>query len=206
MAITIFFALILVLLLLLSYTTTTSFEKITSLIILVICIVSIFFWNGSRGPLLVCLPLSVISVWYLQPNIFHFYNQTNKKIFWAISASIILFSLTCIYLNAESISQNESLVYLLNGISSIFNTANYDFSISHRKVLWVSSLEALPLRPIFGYGISHKIDAVLPFIENTSNFHTDFLDYNHLHSIYLNHLISGGTFGFLILILYLFLK
>ena len=188
---------------LLSFEQKTFFEKITSLIILVICIVSIFFWNGSRGPLLVCLPLSVISVWYLQPNIFHFYNQTNKKIFWAISASIILFSLTCIYLNAESISQNESLVYLLNGISSIFNTANYDFSISHRKVLWVSSLEALPLRPIFGYGISHKIDAVLPFIENTSNFHTDFLDYNHLHSIYLNHLISGGTFGFLILILYL---
>jgi len=189
---------------LLSFEQKTFFEKITSLFILIICIIIAFSWNGSRGPFLVCLPLSIISLWYLQPNIYNFYNQKNKKTFWAISASIIFFSLTSIYLNAELILQNESLMYLLNGISSIFNTTNYDFSMSHRIILWVSSLEALPLRPIFGYGISHKMDAVLPFIENTSNFHTDFLNYNHLHSIYFNHLISGGAFGFVMLIFYFF--
>ena len=75
--------------------------------------------------------------------------------------------------------------------------------MSVRQILWIYSLEALPLKPIVGYGISHKIDAIMPLVESSSHLNW-ILRFNHLHNIYLNHLISGGIFGFLILILYLF--
>jgi len=189
----------------------TFFGKITSLIILLICILTVLFWNSSRGPFLVCLPLCIISTWYLKPNINNFYNQTNKKIFWVILTSAIFISFTFIYLNLNLILQNESLAHLINGIRSIsFDSVNLandnkeDVSVVTRLTLWVNSLEALSAKPIFGYGISHKMDAVLPFIKKSSDSYHLFLKYNHLHSIYFNHLISGGVFGFLILILYLF--
>ena len=84
---------------LLSFEQKTFFEKMTSLVILLICVLTVFVWNSSRGPFLVCLPLCVISIWYLRPNINNFYNQTNKKIFWVILISTIFFSFTLIYLN-----------------------------------------------------------------------------------------------------------
>ena len=196
---------------LLSFEEKSFFGKITSLIILLICILTVFFWNGSRGPFLVCLPLCIISTWYLKPNINNFYNQTNKKIFWVTLTSAIFISFTFIYLNLNLILQNESLDYLIKGIRSIFfdsvNLANNnkeDASVLIRLTLWVASLEALSVKPIFGYGISHKMDAVLPFIKKSSDSYHLFLNYNHLHNIYFNHLISGGVFGFLTLILYLF--
>ena len=109
------------------------------------------------------------------------------------------------------ILQNESSAYFINGIRTIFfdtvNLANNnerDVSMLSRLTLWVNSLEAISVKPIFGYGISHKMDAVLPFIKKSSDSYHLFLNYNHLHSIYFNHLIAGGIFGFLILILYLF--
>ena len=79
-----------------------------------------------------------------------------------------------------------------------------DVSMLIRLTLWINSLEALSLKPFFGYGISHKMDAVLPLIKESSDSYHLFLNYNHLHNIFLNHLISGGVFGFLFLILYLF--
>ena len=189
---------------LLSFEQKTFFEKITSLVILLICVLTVFFWNSSRGPFLVCLPLCVISIWYIRPNINNFYNQTNKKIFWVILISTIFFSFILIYLNFEFISQNKKLVHLINGIRSIYSDNDYTSSMPVRQILWIYSLEALPLKPIFGYGISHKIDAITPFNNMPLNPHPISLHFNHLHNIYLNHLISGGIFGFLILIFYLF--
>jgi len=189
---------------LLSFEQKTFFEKITSLVILLICVLTVFFWNSSRGPFLVCLPLCVISIWYIRPNINNFYNQTNKKIFWVILISTIFFSFILIYLNFEFISQNKKLVHLINGIRSIYSDNDYTSSMPVRQILWIYSLEALSLKPIFGYGISHKIDAITPFNNMPLNPHPISLHFNHLHNIYLNHLISGGIFGFLILIFYLF--
>lgn len=195
---------------LLSFEEKTFFGKITSLIILLICILTVLFWNGSRGPFLVCLPLCIISIWYLKPNINNLYNQTNKKIFWVILSSAIFISFTFIYLNLNLILQNENSADLINGIRSIFfdsvNLANNnkgDVSVLSRLTLWVAASEALSVKPIFGYGISHKMDAVLPFIKNSVT-RPSISSFNHLHSIYLNHPISGGVFGFLVLILYLF--
>ena len=196
---------------LLSFEQKTFFEKTTSLTILLICILITLFWNKSRGPFIVCLPLCIISIWYLWPNIINFYNQTNKKIFWMISALIIFLSIIFIYLYLNLILQNETLVYLTSGIKSIFSSNPSDSSMSLRSILWINSLEPLSLKPIFGYGISKKMDAVLPFIINSPRFYSldsgsqhYILNFNHLHSIYFNHLISGGIFGFLILILYIF--
>ena len=208
---------------LLSFEEKTFFGKITSLIILLICILIVFFWNGSRGPILVCLPLCIISTWYLKPNINKFYQQTNKKIFWVILISTLFISFTFIYLNL--IQQSEVAARFINGIISLFFDTVYlvnnnerieiygheyaaqfpnDVSVLTRLIMWVNALEALSVKPIFGYGISHKMDAVLPFIKKSSDSYHLFLNYNHLHNIFINHLISGGVFGFLILILYLF--
>lgn len=196
---------------LLSFEEKTFFGKTSSLVILLSCILTVFFWNGSRGPFLVCLALGIISTWYLKPTINNFYNQTNKNIFWVILTSTIFISFVFIYLNLNLLLQNESLVYLINGIRSIFfDPVNFgynserDVSMFIRLTLWVSSFEALFIKPLFGYGISHKMDAVLPFIKESSDSYHLYLEFNHLHNMYFNHLISGGVFGFLILILYLF--
>jgi O-antigen ligase len=86
----------------------------------------------------------------------------------------------------------ERIAVTMRDIGRYFHgAASTETAISIRLEMWKASLDALSIKPVFGYGISgavKAVDALTPY---------DIATYNHLHNEFLDTVVSHGLVGLL---------
>lgn len=171
----------------------TYIGKILAFLALIIGVLIVAFWNGSRGPILVAGPLTLLMLWYLFKQSKH--NKDSRYLVYGLLITALLaFSIILSQTFGHNIT-NE----MLNGIKEITHGGSHDGSVKIRLTLYTAGIKAFSSQPILGYGIGQLFDAVTDFLPKTAN-----LRYSHLHNMFLNHMIAGGLLGLLFLFLLIF--
>ena len=172
----------------LGYEKKSSVEKIVSFSALILGILVVGFWNGSRGPLLLVAPLTFLMVWYFFKN-----SKAAKTWYPLILGSIIITLLILGFIIMQSFGHNMS-TNMVNGLKELSDNGGHDTSVNIRLILYQAGFEAFFVNPIFGFGIGNLLESVTQFLPETGKF-----GYSHLHNMLLNHLIAGGLVGLLFL-------
>jgi len=168
----------------LGYEKKSKFERIVSFLALILGILIVFFWNGSRGPLLLVAPLMFLVFWYLFKN-----SKSGQAWHRLILGSIVVILLTITFLVFHDYG-HENTRALLNGLKELTSPGNYDGSVNTRLSLYQAGFQAVLINPIFGYGIGNLLEGVTQFLPKNINS-----EYSHLHNMVLNHVIAGGLVG-----------
>ena len=168
----------------LGYEKKSSLEKIVSFSALILGILVVGFWNGSRGPLLLVAPLTFLMVWYLFKN-----SKAAKTWRPLILGSIVITLLILGFIIMQSFGHDMS-TNMVNGLKELSYSGDYDTSVNIRLVLYRAGFEAFFVSPIFGFGIGNLLESVTQFLPKTGKF-----GYSHLHNMLLNHVIAGGLVG-----------
>ena len=83
------------------------------------------------------------------------------------------------------------------GIKQIyFSDIMVEASMFRRLEMWRGGWKAFLDSPIFGYGFSNRFDAAEPYSSTLIAGHG-----GQLHNAYINHLVAGGVFGFILLLI-----
>jgi len=168
----------------LGYEKKSSLEKIVSFSALILGILVVGFWNGSRGPLLLVAPLTFLMVWYLFKN-----SKAAKTWRPLILGSIVITLLILGFIIMQSFGHDMS-TNMFNGLKELSHSGGHDTSVNIRLVLYQAGFEAFFVSPIFGFGIGNLLESVTQFLPKTGKF-----GYSHLHNMLLNHVIAGGLVG-----------
>ena len=168
----------------LGYDEKSIMEKIISFSALILGILIVGFWNGSRGPLLLVAPLTFLALWYL------FKNGKSKKTWRPLIQGFIVVTLLAIsFIIIQNFNQNMSK-NMVNGLKELAYSGSHDESVNIRLTLYKAGYEAFFVKPIFGFGIGNLLEPIIQFLPK--NFNSG---YSHLHNMFLNHLIAGGLVG-----------
>ena len=167
----------------LGYERKSMLEKIISFSALILGILIVGFWTGSRGPLMLVAPLIFLMIWYL------FKNSVSEKT-WRplILGSIVITLLGISFIIIQNFGLNMSK-HMVNGLKELTSGGNYDHSVKIRLTLYQAGFDAFFVNPIFGYGIGNLVETQYQFLSETQR------KYSHFHNIFLNHVISGGLVG-----------
>ena len=167
----------------LGYERKSMLEKIISFSALILGILIVGFWTGSRGPLMLVAPLIFLMIWYL------FKNSVSEKT-WRplILGSIVITLLGISFIIIQNFGLNMSK-HMVNGLKELTSGGNYDHSVKIRLTLYQVGFDAFFVNPIFGYGIGNLVETQYQFLSETQR------KYSHFHNIFLNHVISGGLVG-----------
>jgi len=168
----------------LGYEKKSMFEKIISFSALILAILIVGFWNGSRGPLLLVAPLIFLMLWYLFKN-----SKSEKTWHSLILGSIVVILLTISFIIMQNFGHNNTK-NMVNGLKELTYSGNYDHSVNTRLALYQAGFQAFIVNPIFGFGIGNLLESVTQFLPKNVNF-----NYSHLHNMFLNHVIAGGLVG-----------
>ena len=94
---------------------------------------------------------------------------------------------------------NDYMLRVLNGLDTLFSSSTEDTSINVRLEIWRASLKAISDVPLFGYNVSERFTAIVPYFKD--NFlHT----FSHPHNDVLAGIISVGILGGVFTIVSLF--
>ena len=188
----------------LGYERKSILEKIISFSALILAILIVGFWNGSRGPLLVIIPLAFLMFWYLFKNSKS--EQSLHPLILGVTVVALLAMSFIIMLNFGHITS----INMVNGIKELAysgsSTSEYteissgsfvsthDKSVNIRLTIYRAGFEAFFAKPVFGFGIGNLSDSIIQFLPKTFHFGE-----SHLHNILLNHMVAGGLVGLLFL-------
>jgi len=167
----------------LGYERKSMLEKIISFSALILGILIVGFWNGSRGPLLLVAPLTFLMFWYLFKN-----SKSEKTWHPLILGSIVVTLLAIFFIVLQNFEQHVSK-HMINGLKELTSSGSYDRSVEIRLTLYQAGFEAFFVNPIFGYGIGNLLETQLQFLPKTQT------GFSHLHNMFLNHVIAGGLVG-----------
>ena len=180
----------------LGYDMKSILEKIISFSASILGIFVLIFWNGSRGPLLLIAPLILLTGWYL-------YKNSKSEQSWlplilgAISITLLVVPLILLQsFGIEVAGFSSTSTRMISGIKELTYSGSYDNSVSTRLTLYLAGSKAFFVNPIFGFGIGNLLDSVTQFLPTNVHF-----GYSHLHNMFLNHMIAGGFFGLLFLVI-----
>ena len=168
----------------LGYEKKSNLEKVISFSALILGILVVGFWNGSRGPLLLIAPLTFLMVWYLFKS-----GKAANSVRPLILGSIVITFLVLCFIIMQSFGHNTSK-NMINGLKELSLNGNHDASVNIRLVLYQAGFQAFFVSPIFGFGIGNLLEPLTQFLPKTGDF-----SYSHLHNMFLNHMIAGGLFG-----------
>jgi len=168
----------------LGYDRKSLLEKIISFSAFILAILIVGFWNGSRGPLLLGVPLIFLMFWYLFKN--SKFEQTWRPL---ILGFIVVTLLVISFIIMQSFGHNTT-TNMVKGFKEIIYSENHDNSVSIRLTLYQAGFEAFLVNPIFGFGIGNLLESITQFLPKNVNF-----NYSHLHNMILNHAIAGGLVG-----------
>jgi len=169
-------------------------EKALSYLALIIALVVVILWNGSRGPILVLIPILPLLLWYLTK-----LSPRKKKWFYPLFGlsgflivGLLIWILHIFNLNnTAGHAQGYSVVSnMINGIKQLFLDGKFDGSVGIRLVLYSASIKAFISEPLLGFGIGNIYDAVRNFLPIGKSY-----NYSHLHNMFLNHIVAGGVLG-----------
>ena len=172
----------------LGYEKKSTLEKIISFSALILGILIVGFWNGSRGPLLLVAPLIFLMIWYLFKS--SKFEQTWRPL---ILGSIVITLLIISFIIMQNFGHNHTK-NMANGLKELTFSGSYDNSVNIRLTLYQAGFKAFFIKPIFGFGIGNLLDSVNQFLPKTGHF-----GFSHLHNMFLNHVIAGGLVGLLFL-------
>ena len=167
----------------LGYEKKSMFEKIISFSALILAILIVGFWNGSRGPLLLVAPLIFLMLWYLFKN-----SKSEKTWHSLILGSIVITLLGISFIIMQNFGHNNTK-NMVNGFKELTYSGYYDHSVNTRLALYQAGFQAFFVNPIFGYGIGNLVETQYQFLSETQH------KYSHFHNIFLNHVIAGGLVG-----------
>ena len=168
----------------LGYERKSMLERIISFSALILGILIVGFWNTSRGPLLLVLPLTFLVFWYLIKN------SISTKTWRPLVLGFIVVTLLTI---SSIIIQNLGYKVssnMIKGLKELIDNGNHDTSVNTRLTLYKAGFEAFFVNPIFGFGIGNLLESITQFLPKDRDF-----GYSHLHNMFLNHLIAGGLVG-----------
>jgi O-antigen ligase len=168
-------------------------EKITSFSALILAVLIVAFWNGSRGPLLVTAPLILLMFWFLYEK-----GKLSKNWVYLRSGVIAITVLVFLYSMIQSFGYDMS-TNMANGLKQIVVGGPKNNSVGIRLTLYQASLDAFSTRPFSGFGIGNIFESIVDFLPKSSK-----LQFSHVHNMFLNHLLAGGLFGLLFLFLLIF--
>jgi O-antigen ligase len=168
----------------LGYEEKSTLQRIISFSALILGILVVGFWNGSRGPLLVVAPLTFLMLWYLSKC-----SKSEKSLRPLIFGfiSIALLGIFCIIM--QNFGHNMA-INMVNGLKELTHSGSHDTSVNIRLTIYKAGLNAFFVKPIFGFGIGNLFDSIIVFLPEHTNF-----GYSHLHNMFLNHIIAGGLVG-----------
>jgi len=174
----------------LGYERKSMLQKIVSFIALILAILIVGFWNGSRGPLLLVAPLILLMLWYLFKN-----SKSEQTWYPLILGSITVTLLTIFFIIMQNFG-HDNTKNMVNGLKELTYSGSYDQSVNIRLNLYQAGFQAIFVKPIFGFGIGNQMAAASEFLPK--DFHHR---YSHLHNMFLNHVIAGGLVGLPFLLL-----
>ena len=148
------------------------------------------FWNTSRGPLLVVIPLTLLMFWYL--TIKCKVNESWSLLFIGLTTITTLTLMFIIIQNAGYDVSSD----MVNGLKEIVLQGSHDTSVNIRLTIYQAAVNAFIAKPLFGFGIGNVFSSVIDYLPETKSF-----GYSHLHNMFLNHAIAGGVFGLMLLLL-----
>jgi len=163
----------------------TTLNQVVSFGAFVCGVLTVVFWNQSRGPTLTSLPLAVLTLWYILNDREAEYRRTTVRIF---TLSIIIISIVIFNYKYYILSN------IMSGLRSFIELKPYEESVGHRLIMYKTSWKAILNSPLIGYGITNRFTAIIPFLGNLEggNFR-----YSHVHNTFLNHTLSAGVLGLL---------
>ena len=149
----------------------------------------IIFELDSRGASLAFILMSPIAFEYLRRR------EAMKAlkaylIFSSVLLSIV--SLTIYFLPAHKINRYQSAYHQLLNLDT---STKIDGTAYARVVTYEAALDAIREEPLWGYGMSNRWNALEPYIDTYSN------ENGHSNNVFLNHFLSAGVLGGLILVL-----
>jgi hypothetical protein len=149
---------------------------------LVTALATVSLWAQSRGATLASLPLLAVAIWYLRP-----------RPMQLLAGVLGMTALAGIAIIAGDYGDklNGFVRHLTTGIS-VFTTGDVtaEGSTGQRLVMYSAGLAAFADSPIWGYGISQRFAAVIPYLPDGMT-----IRYSHLHNSFLTHAVAGGVIG-----------
>lgn len=168
----------------LGYDKKSSLEKIISFSALILGILVVGFWNGSRGPLLLVVPLTFLMFWFL------FKNSKSEQTWRPLTGGFIVITLLTVSVLVMQQAGSNMSTNVVNGLKELTYTGGHDESVNVRLTLYQAGLEAFYVNPFFGFGIGNIFDSITEFLPKNVNY-----EFSHLHNMFLNHAIAGGLVG-----------
>ena len=149
-------------------------------------------WALSRGATLAALPLAVLAIWYLRP-------RPKTLLAVAIGLSIVIAAMIVLGGFGERLS--GSVDRLIRGVSTVASgDPSMESSTGQRLIMYRAGLAAWIESPIWGYGISQRFSAIIPYLDESY----EHVRYTHLHNTFITHAVAGGLVGvFIVLVLLL---
>lgn len=161
-------------------------SKVMAGVATILAILVVTFWSQSRGATLAAIPLLGLALWYLRP-----------------SRYIVIFAAAaCVVVVAVGAGFGSSLHTLTTALSRLFRgiavlvgeEPAMDSSTWQRLVMYRAGIAAWWESPVFGYGISQRFSAAVPY------FPPEFTGrYSHLHNTFITHAVAGGVVGLVFL-------
>lgn len=147
-----------------------------------LAILVVALWSQSRGATVAAIPLLGLALWYLRPSRF--------AVLVGVAACVVAVVLG-IGLGGNLDALTAALSRLVRGVAVLFGEVpEVDSSTWQRLVMYRAGIAAWWDSPVFGYGISQRFSAAVPY------FPPDFPGrYTHLHNTFITHAVAGGGVG-----------
>jgi O-antigen ligase len=155
--------------------------------VLVIALGTVMFWSESRGSTLAALPLLMLSIWYTRPR--------PAALLVAALGLAALIALVMILggFGERAISSVERLTRGLATVAT--GDPSLEGSVGARLIMYRAGIAAWMESPIWGYGVSERFSAVMPYLPEGYSFR-----FTHLHNSFLTHAVAGGAVGVAVLV------
>lgn len=154
---------------------------------LLVALGTVVVWSQSRGATLTALPLLGLAIWYLRPS--------PRQLIAGLAGLGLLIGLA-MTLGGYGEKIMAVMMRLTQGVATFFSgDATMEFSTGARLIMYRAGLDAFADSPIWGYGITQRFAAVLPYVPDGIAIH-----FSHLHNSFLTHAVAGGFVGVLIVL------
>jgi len=165
-------------------------------------VITILFWNMTRGASIVIVPLTVLFVWYTSD---YLTRNISRSFLTVMSGIFILFCYllfnfydfsfmshglkTLVDFKTITRNLNDPEIYRRFGV---LGKIAVDESILQRIIMYRAGFLAWLENPIFGYGLENRFSATIRYMPIEVNWR-----YSHLHNAFITHAVAGGVIALL---------
>ena len=139
------------------------------------------FLSGTRGALLSIILIFPFLLFYLSKRI---------KLTVTICSILVVLVLTLMRIEFEPLSSSPYISRVANGVDTLTSSNTRDAAMLQRMQMWSASAKAISEKPLSGYGITERFDAIIIYLPNSFPNR-----YSHPHNDILASTISIGLLG-----------